>query len=145
VAIGTVAAPEPLTGLAANFSPSPRIAPPPLGREIEGAAKAEDLSTESLLLTARFPWPSVPIALPPFCVVWSDIAAPKTLERQDNPSTLIGSLTCSYFESLLSGSHLVMMKIRATRRKPIIYLNLDQTIVRRRGGGLNTIRRFNYG
>ena len=27
-----------MTGLAANFSPMPRIAPPPLGREIEGAA-----------------------------------------------------------------------------------------------------------
>src|SRR6185436_13951106 len=38
VAIGTVIEPVPVTGLAANFSPMPRIAPPPLGREILGAA-----------------------------------------------------------------------------------------------------------
>ena len=37
VAIGTLIEPVPVTGLAANFSPMPRIAPPPLGREIEGA------------------------------------------------------------------------------------------------------------
>src|SRR5206468_1533511 len=37
VAIGTVIEPVPVTGLAANFSPIPRIAPPPLGREIDGA------------------------------------------------------------------------------------------------------------
>lgn len=37
VAIGTVIEPVPVTGLAANFSPMPRIAPPPLGREMEGA------------------------------------------------------------------------------------------------------------
>src|SRR5207248_2855965 len=36
VAIGTVMEPVPVTGLAANFSPMPRIAPPPLGRDIEG-------------------------------------------------------------------------------------------------------------
>src|SRR5262245_33164731 len=29
--------PVPVTGFAANFSPMPRIAPPPLGKEIEGA------------------------------------------------------------------------------------------------------------
>src|SRR5437588_7148875 len=28
--------PVPVTGLAANFSPMPRMAPPPLGRDIEG-------------------------------------------------------------------------------------------------------------
>src|SRR5262245_40620661 len=37
VAIGTVIEPVPVTGLAANFSPIPRIAPPPLGSEIDGA------------------------------------------------------------------------------------------------------------
>src|SRR5438094_4088381 len=38
VAIGTVIDPVPVTGLAANFSPIPRIAPPPLGNEIVGGA-----------------------------------------------------------------------------------------------------------
>src|SRR5689334_19668027 len=36
VAIGTVMEPVPVTGLAANFSPRPRIAPPPLGSERDG-------------------------------------------------------------------------------------------------------------
>jgi len=36
VAIGTLIEPVPVTGLAANFSPIPRIAPPPFGREIAG-------------------------------------------------------------------------------------------------------------
>ena len=37
VAIGTDMEPVPVTGLAANFSPIPRMAPPPLGREMVGA------------------------------------------------------------------------------------------------------------
>src|SRR5262245_53181597 len=37
VAIGTVIDPVPVTGFAANFSPIPRIAPPPLGSDIDGA------------------------------------------------------------------------------------------------------------
>jgi hypothetical protein len=37
----------PVTGLAANFSPMPRMAPPPLGSDIEGADAA-------LLLAASF-------------------------------------------------------------------------------------------
>ena len=39
--MGTVIEPVPVTGLAVNFSPMPRIAPPPLGSEMEGAAKGE--------------------------------------------------------------------------------------------------------
>jgi hypothetical protein len=35
--MGTVIEPVPVTGLAANFSPMPRTAPPPLGSEIAGA------------------------------------------------------------------------------------------------------------
>jgi hypothetical protein len=35
--MGTLIEPVPVTGFAANFSPVPRTAPPPLGREIEGA------------------------------------------------------------------------------------------------------------
>ena len=38
VAIGTLIEPVPVTGFAANFSPIPRIAPPPFGRDIDGAA-----------------------------------------------------------------------------------------------------------
>jgi hypothetical protein len=37
VAIGIVTEPEPEMGSALNFSPRPRIAPPPFGREIDGA------------------------------------------------------------------------------------------------------------
>jgi hypothetical protein len=37
VAMGTVMEPVPVTGLAVNFSPIPRIAPPPLGKEMDGA------------------------------------------------------------------------------------------------------------
>src|SRR5713226_3414029 len=37
VKIGTVKEPVPVTGLAANFSPIPRIAPPPLGSVMDGA------------------------------------------------------------------------------------------------------------
>jgi hypothetical protein len=36
--MGTLIEPVPVTGLAANFSPMPRMAPPPLGREMDGAA-----------------------------------------------------------------------------------------------------------
>ena len=36
VANGTVMAPVPVTGLTPNFSPIPRMAPPPLGSEIVG-------------------------------------------------------------------------------------------------------------
>ena len=36
---GSAEGPVPLTGFAANFSPIPRIAPPPLGSETEGAGK----------------------------------------------------------------------------------------------------------
>jgi hypothetical protein len=37
IARGTVMVPVPVTGLAANFSPIPRIEPPPFGRDIDGA------------------------------------------------------------------------------------------------------------
>jgi len=43
--MGTVNAPVPVTGLAANFSPMPRMAPPPLGKLICGGVK-EDGSGE---------------------------------------------------------------------------------------------------
>ena len=36
--MGTFIDPMPVTGLAANFSPIPRIAPPPFGRLSAGAA-----------------------------------------------------------------------------------------------------------
>src|SRR6266702_5962875 len=39
VAMGTVMEPVPVTGLAANFSPMPRMAPPPFGSERGGAEK----------------------------------------------------------------------------------------------------------
>src|SRR5215213_8343566 len=38
VAIGTDKEPVPVTGLAANFSPIPLIAPPPFGNEIVGGS-----------------------------------------------------------------------------------------------------------
>lgn len=36
VKIGTLRDPVPVTGFAENFSPMPRIAPPPLGNDIDG-------------------------------------------------------------------------------------------------------------
>jgi hypothetical protein len=45
VGIGTVIEPEPVTVLAANFSSTPRIAPPPFGNEICGAL-IRNLSSE---------------------------------------------------------------------------------------------------
>src|SRR5947207_686549 len=41
VAMGTLIEPVPVNGLAANFSPMPRMAPPPFGRLIDGGAGAE--------------------------------------------------------------------------------------------------------
>jgi hypothetical protein len=43
--------PVPVTGLAANFSPMPRIAPPPLGSEIAGAEKLD--FSAGLLFSSR--------------------------------------------------------------------------------------------
>src|SRR5205814_10360713 len=62
VAMGTLIDPVPVTGFAANFSPMPRIAPPLLGREIEGATtppfcgSALDLATgvsSAIMIMAR--------------------------------------------------------------------------------------------
>jgi len=54
VAIGTVIEPVPVTGLAANFSPIPRMAPPPLGRLIA----AEGLGVAPpLCCCGSVPWP----------------------------------------------------------------------------------------
>ena len=38
---GTVSDPVPVTGLALNFSPMPRMAPPPLGSAMDGGAEAD--------------------------------------------------------------------------------------------------------
>src|ERR1044071_3958951 len=43
-AMGTAIEPVPVTGLAANFSPMPRMAPPPLGKDIDGAENCESLA-----------------------------------------------------------------------------------------------------
>lgn len=40
--MGTVSEPVPVTGFALNFSPMPRIAPPPLGSVIAGAVNSDD-------------------------------------------------------------------------------------------------------
>lgn len=58
VEIGTLRDPVPVTGLAANFSPMPRIAPPPFGSDIEGTEEELPLwpavTAASLLLAAAF-------------------------------------------------------------------------------------------
>ena len=41
VSMGTDSEPVPVTGLAANFLPMPRMAPPPLGRLVAGDAVAK--------------------------------------------------------------------------------------------------------
>src|SRR5258706_13125925 len=48
VASGTDMDPVPVTGLAANFSPMPLIAPPPLGNEIAGGAVRLELPRGSV-------------------------------------------------------------------------------------------------
>ena len=40
---GTVNDPVPVTGLAVNFSPMPRMAPPPFGSAMDGGAEADPL------------------------------------------------------------------------------------------------------
>ena len=55
--MGTERDPVPVTGLAANFSPIPRIAPPPLGSDIGGKPVSwlellGDLSRKSKLASA---------------------------------------------------------------------------------------------
>jgi hypothetical protein len=47
VKIGTLRDPIPVTGFAVNFSPIPRIAPPPLGNDIEGSFGWFSLDSES--------------------------------------------------------------------------------------------------
>jgi hypothetical protein len=49
VATGTVSDPVPVTGLAANSSPIPLMAPPPLGREMAGGEAEPDCSL-------TYPW-----------------------------------------------------------------------------------------
>jgi hypothetical protein len=44
--MGTDIEPVPVTGLLENFSPMPRMAPPPLGSEIVGAADGAELPAE---------------------------------------------------------------------------------------------------
>ncbi len=51
VANGADNEPMPVTGLAANFSPIPRTAPPPLGREIGGAAEDSPPTSPDAVLT----------------------------------------------------------------------------------------------
>jgi hypothetical protein len=53
VTMGTVIEPVPVTGLAANFSPIPQIAPPPLGKEITGAEKLDCSEDFSFSLRVR--------------------------------------------------------------------------------------------
>jgi len=59
VRIGIVIEPVPLTGFASNFSPRPRIAPPPFGSVIAGGEITKLLSlTASPLLPVENTWPT---------------------------------------------------------------------------------------
>ena len=51
--MGTDVEPVPVTGLAANFSPIPLMAPPPLGSEIVGA---NELFCRSPFVSGLFSW-----------------------------------------------------------------------------------------
>ena len=62
-AIGTVIEPVPVTGFAANFSPIPRMAPPPLSIVIAGAAIWKEFWVASLPLVS-FPLVSGTSATP---------------------------------------------------------------------------------
>jgi hypothetical protein len=50
--MGTVIDPVPVTGFAENFSPIPRIAPPPFGKERVGAC-----TTPALAISEDWPFP----------------------------------------------------------------------------------------
>src|SRR5881397_3600054 len=54
--MGTVMEPVPVTGLAENFSPIPRIAPPPLGSEMAGERAGFFVVADSLFLSPVVPW-----------------------------------------------------------------------------------------
>src|SRR6266566_8244004 len=58
--MGTVSEPVPVTGLAENFSPIPRIAPPPLGRESLGAFRPKP----SLCPCSSCPCTSLSLVIP---------------------------------------------------------------------------------
>jgi hypothetical protein len=56
--MGTVSDPVPVTGLAPNFSPLPRMAPPPFGSWIEGArtCPSEAGVSSALVISPRGCW-----------------------------------------------------------------------------------------
>jgi hypothetical protein len=58
---------QPLTGLTANFSPMPRMAPPPFGREIDGIGLAPRAGTAPLKLASRR---SNPVTVPYIPSLW---------------------------------------------------------------------------
>src|SRR5262249_1706454 len=55
--MGTVIDPVPVTGLAANVSPIPRTAPPPLGKEIDGGVNGRSAPPRSGSFWPRMPVP----------------------------------------------------------------------------------------
>ncbi|CAB4925969.1 unannotated protein [freshwater metagenome] len=58
VAIGTLTELVPVTGLVENFSPMPRIAPPPLGRDDEGGETRKESVSAAGCGAARSVMPS---------------------------------------------------------------------------------------
>src|SRR5215468_6553930 len=61
---GTDIEPVPVTGLAANFSPMPRMAPPPFGSEILGADHGDFSGVDPSCALFR-PWPAIISGCPP--------------------------------------------------------------------------------
>ncbi len=80
--MGTEKAPVPVTGFIENFSPIPRIAPPPLGNEICGVGVDE---VEEGCCAVPDCW-EVP------CDVLEDSARPTGLDWVPGPSTLLSFL-----------------------------------------------------
>ena len=62
----------PVTGLAANFSPMPRIAPPPFGTEIVGAETAKFPSAVPRFLSSA---PGLSTTTPPFLMPGTSIGS----------------------------------------------------------------------
>jgi hypothetical protein len=90
--IGKVIEPVPVTGLAANFSPTPRIAPPPMGKEMVGAANAF-FSCSPELRGVRDSF--IPASFDPVSFVWfSAIDLPPAKEKLGSYSVKLMKKGC---------------------------------------------------
>src|SRR6266849_5224849 len=87
--IGIVIDPVPVTGFAENFSPIPRIAPPPFGRPTWGALTANDGAFASLAVMLMELFPSLISVLLSYC----GTRPARNLRKVESPTPRLLSLT----------------------------------------------------